>query len=345
MRDDDEKKVEETESTEGKKHGGVWLTVLMVVLALFILVLSTVMILLNTIYKRTNYVPDEKVTVDMTADVMDETLTTFSPEEESSIQEEMRITVGELKPEDLEGYYSILLIGADRRDKSWNGNSDAMILVTINNETKTLSLTSFMRDLYADIEGVGVRKLNHAYAIGAGPKLVETIEKNYGVSIDNYASVDFNDMIAIIDQIGGVDITIKDYELASMGRVGIDTPGLHHLNGQQALAYSRIRYQGRSDFERTQRQRVVLQAIMQTVRQMTLDELNAFVEVISPLLTHNMPSDVFFEQVSLIPTYLQYKVNEMRIPEDGTYHYSGEIIVPNDINAVIEDLRDKLYAQ
>lgn len=77
--------------------------------------------------------------------------------------------------------YNILLLGVDRRDESWEGNSDVILLVTVNKEKKTVYLTSFLRDLYADIPGVGVRKLNAACANG-GPELtVQTLEDNYQI--------------------------------------------------------------------------------------------------------------------------------------------------------------------
>ena len=94
--------------------------------------------------------------------------------------------------------YNLLLLGVDRRDESWNGNSDVVLLVTVNKEKKTVYLTSFLRDLYADIPGVGVRKLNAACANG-GPELtIQTLEENYHVEIDNYAMVDFNAMIDVV---------------------------------------------------------------------------------------------------------------------------------------------------
>ena len=107
--------------------------------------------------------------------------------------------------------YNILLIGSDTRN-GWYGNSDSMILASINSQTKTIYMTSFMRDLYANIPNVGIRKLNSAYAVGGGPLLVSTIESNYRIDIDNYASVDFSSMANIIDLVGGVDLEVSTQE-------------------------------------------------------------------------------------------------------------------------------------
>ena len=123
-----------------------------------------------------------------------------------------------------------------------------ILLVTVNKEKKTVYLTSFLRDLYADIPGVGVRKLNAACANG-GPELtVQTLEDNYQVEIDNYAMVDFNAMIDVVDALGGVDleidederVTANDYITCMCEDNGddpedyyIEKAGLVHLNGYQ----------------------------------------------------------------------------------------------------------------
>lgn len=151
--------------------------------------------------------------------------------------------------------YNLLLLGVDRRDESWNGNSDVVLLVTVNKEKKTVYLTSFLRDLYADIPGVGVRKLNAACANG-GPELtIQTLEENYHVEIDNYAMVDFNAMIDVVDALGGVDleidederVTANDYITCMCEDNGVDPKpyyikkaGKVHLNGYQAVGYAEI---------------------------------------------------------------------------------------------------------
>src|SRR5699024_3112848 len=97
--------------------------------------------------------------------------------------------LAEAETEKDEGIYDLLLIGVDRRDDSWYGNSDVMILLTVNHDRQTVYMTSFLRDLAADIPGIGVRKLNAACANGGAKLLVETLEENYQVSVDNYAMV------------------------------------------------------------------------------------------------------------------------------------------------------------
>ena len=193
--------------------------------------------------------------------------------------------------------YNVLLIGSDRRNDSWNGNSDVMIVMSVNAGSKKLSLTSFMRDLYADIPGYGVHKLNYAYAAGGAKTLMATLEDNYELSIDNYAVVDFETMAKVVDLVGGVEIEVSDAEckvlndyLTSMNAADDYLPGggSYVLNGNQAVAYMRIRYVGNNDYERTQRQRDVLGVIFASMQKLDAEQLTKLVDEILP----NVENDI-----------------------------------------------------
>lgn len=255
--------------------------------------------------------------------------------------------------------YNILLLGVDRRDQSWNGNSDVVLLVTVNKEKRTVYLTSFLRDLYADIPGIGVRKLNAACANG-GPELtVQTLEENYHVEIDNYAMVDFNAMIDVIDALGGVDLEIDEDERVTANdyitcmcedngvkpdRYYIKKAGLVHLNGYQAVGYARNRYTGKgSDFGRTQRQRNVLTAIADKAKNGDFSSLSDTIESVMPYITHDITE---FEMIGLMMqmgTWIDYDIQEQHIPYDGEYTSQDEILVPTDMDATIEKLTSILY--
>ncbi|EET58158.1 cell envelope-like function transcriptional attenuator common domain protein [Marvinbryantia formatexigens DSM 14469] len=247
--------------------------------------------------------------------------------------------------------YNLLLIGTDKRDDSWNGNSDVMILVTLNPETEEIMLTSFMRDLYADIPGYGVHKLNYAFAVGGAEKLVETLEDNYRISIDNYAIVDFEDMEDIVDLAGGVEITASDAEctvlnqyLESMGAPEEDyiyTGGTYLLNGNQAVAYMRIRYVGNSDYQRTQRQRDVLKELFASVRDMNAAELLTFSTEAALHVEHDIGLTEMAELAAMLPKYLTYDLSEQRVPYDDLYHSQDEMLVP-DFEATISRLHEAL---
>ena len=255
--------------------------------------------------------------------------------------------------------YNILLLGVDRRDESWEGNSDVILLVTVNKEKKTVYLTSFLRDLYADIPGVGVRKLNAACANG-GPELtVQTLEDNYQVEIDNYAMVDFNAMIDVVDALGGVDleidederVTANDYITCMCEDNGddpedyyIEKAGLVHLNGYQAVGYARNRYTGKgSDFGRTQRQRNVLTAIAEKAQDGDYASLSDTMEDVMPYITHDITEMQMIGLMMQLGSWLDYDIQQQHIPYDGEYTSQDEILVPTDMNATVEKLTSILY--
>ena len=168
---------------------------LIVVLVLLIIVFAGLCVFyfgLKHYLGKTNYVDDSEVTINyglLTADEDDvegfTEMETLDSEAAAAFAKE--VNVGQNIDIASNGdVYNILLIGSDTRN-GWYGNSDSMILASINSQTKTIYMTSFMRDLYANIPNVGIRKLNSAYAVGGGPLLVSTIESNYRVDIDNYA--------------------------------------------------------------------------------------------------------------------------------------------------------------
>ncbi|MCR5742944.1 MAG: LCP family protein [Lachnospiraceae bacterium] len=239
--------------------------------------------------------------------------------------------------------YNILLIGVDvRAGSNWNGNSDSMILLSINRAKGIIYMTSFMRDTYVAIPGVGSYKLNRAHAVGGGPLLCQTVEQNFRIKVDAYARVNFYNMIDIIDAIGGVDLTISadearvanNYINEICNGVGL-TPsdyyvseGSQHMNGVQAVAYCRIRYVG-SDYARTQRQRTVLTLMFQKLMTMDLGQINNFLNTALPLVTHNIPSDVLTSLVLNVPTYLTYGIEQMRVPFDGAFTSQNDDLVPN----------------
>ena len=253
--------------------------------------------------------------------------------------------------------YNLLLVGVDRRDTSWSGNSDSMILMSVNKKQKTIHMISFMRDLYADIEGYGTRKLNAACAIGGCPLLVRTIEANYKVNIDNYAAVDFASMIQIVDMVGGVtiDVTDEEIEVANgyisdmANTMGVDpsphyftSAGTVNADGFQAVGFSRIRYVGNSDYQRTERQRTVLTALFSKVKAMNVIEMNNFVTDVLPLVTHNIDSGTMLSLVPQIPAMASYPMEQDRVPYDGLYTVENEILYP-DMEATINKLQTTIY--
>ena len=249
--------------------------------------------------------------------------------------------------------YNVLLIGSDRRNDSWNGNSDVMIVMSVNAGSKKLSLTSFMRDLYADIPGYGVHKLNYAYAAGGAKTLMATLEDNYELPIDNYAVVDFETMAKVVDLVGGVEIEVSDAEckvlndyLTSMNAADDYLPGggSYVLNGNQAVAYMRIRYVGNNDYERTQRQRDVLGVIFASMQKLDAEQLTKLVDEILPNVENDITPVDMIRLMALLPDIGDYELSESRIPYDGLFTSQNEMLVP-DFAQTKERLHEELYGE
>ncbi len=349
-----------------KKQNKALRITLIVILSVIVVLGVAVIFTFSHFYSRSNFEDQSLLDEGDLATLELETLPPSDAEEVATVEaeleaeliEENKLTVEELPESTFSNIYNVLLIGVDRRERNWNGNSDAMILLTINRNTQKIYMTSFLRDLYANIEGVGVRKLNHAYAVGGAPLLINTLQTNYGVSIDNYAWVDFLDIEQIIDAVGGVELTVtgdeayyvNDYlieinRLAGLpdGDSALPGGGTYLMNGRQALAYSRIRYIG-TDFQRTQRQRIVLQSLIGKARNMNVFELTATADNVLPYINHNLTPGETLSLITDLPSVLGFEVVEIRIPYDNDYVSQNEILIPYDINTTVTRLRSEIYA-
>lgn len=234
---------------------------------------------------------------------------------------------------DISGIKNIALFGLDRRTSDEKtSRSDSIMVATINYDTKEIKLTSFMRDMLVDIEGKGKDKLNHAYSYG-GPELaIKTLNQNFGLNIKDYVAVDFLMLEEIIDNLGGIEIDvdkeeknlINQYmeEVAVKNNKGFDkleSFGTVNLDGVQAVAFSRIRYHGNGDYERTERQRLVLSAIIDKLSNVKIKDAPA---VVSSVLENTETSIDEISAIKLATSYLVSDFSEIqtsRIPRDGSF--------------------------
>lgn len=184
---------------------------------------------------------------------------------------------------------NIALFGTDSRQDNDSGRADAIIILSIDRKHGMIKLTSIARDSYVDIPGRGYDKLNHAYAFGKAPLTVKTINKNFDMNITDYVYVNFFEFVELIDYIGGIDLDVNTSEKNVMNqnyvphlqKLGMDCPyitqtGMQHLNGAQALAYSRNRYTD-GDTGRGNRHREVLEAMFVAVKDMPKSKLPSLV--------------------------------------------------------------------
>lgn len=325
------------------------------------------------LYSSINYVADEDVQVVETLpeEMMEETLSTeertgvaVSADELDSIHNLMS-SLSDRETVSDDDIYNVLLVGVDRQEKTWNGNSDAMMLVSVNKKQNKVSIVSLMRDTYVDIEGVGYAKLNAAYAYGAGPLLCQTVTDTYKVKVDRYAAVDFWALVDIIDIIGGVSlqITAKEAEVANgyirdmcERQLNIDPSGhylpseggLVYCDGVQAVAYARNRYVGNSDFQRTERQRYVIQQLMEEVKKMSIAQMTEKMQAILEHVTMNIPETEIWSMLSEVPDILEYEFEMSRVPYDNMYstiYVKGQDMLVPDWDATIEKLHNTIYGE
>lgn len=232
--------------------------------------------------------------------------------------------------------FNILVIGCDTRKKGGVGRSDAMILFSVNEDTEKIHMTSIMRDSYVSIPGKGNNRINAAYAFGGGKLLLDTIETNFGADVDKYVSFDFYSFVDVVDSIGGIEVEVTDAESPVLnsyvkelnklngreeGTYYVTESGLQHLNGTQALGYARIRYVGDGDFERTNRQRIVIAKVFEKVKTLNLLEINDLLNTFLPLVKTNLTQEEIVSLMLKTLEYLQYDLESHRLPVDDSWKY------------------------
>lgn len=245
---------------------------------------------------------------------------------------------------------NILLIGQDRREGEGRQRSDAMILCTVNAEKKTLTMTSFLRDLYVQIPGYQDNRLNAAYQFGGMELLDKALELNFGIHVDGNVEVDFSGFKQIIDLAGGVDVDLTAAEVNHLNKYhktwGLQI-GVNHLDGEKALEYSRIRKIG-TDFGRTNRQRTMLTALLDRAKELPYSQIMELVEQSIALVTTDMTNlQIMQYAVALVPLLKDIQIETQYIPAEGTFQYAQvrgmSVLVPDleaNRNILIETLTE-----
>ena len=234
-------------------------------------------------------------------------------------------TLPTLTPDEMivEGVYNIMLIGEDRRPGEDRQRSDSMILCSFNTNSNSIDMISFLRDTYVAIPGHNANKMNAAYQIGGVSLLDQTMALNYGVHVDANIVVNFEGFKSIIDMLGGVDITLTAAEADHLnGRYGYElSAGKQHLDGEQALNYSRIRKID-WDINRTQRQRNVLTALLNSFKNKNITEMVSIATNIlqSGYIQTDMSADEIRGYIiTLFPMLSSADVTNQHIPALDTF--------------------------
>ena len=220
---------------------------------------------------------------------------------------EDNLNVSAQAKEQLAEYRNIAIFGVDSRDDSYGkGNrSDCIIIASINNKTKEVKLISVYRDTYVQIEGHGLDKITHAYSYGEAPLAIKTLNTNLDLNIKEFVTVNFETVKDVVDYIGGISMPITSEEISHIP--GIKKAGTQTLNGEQALAYARIRYATGGDYKRTERMRDVLTAVANKLKTLNISQLNGFVDEILPKVYTNITAGDIF---TLIPSAMSYKITD-----------------------------------
>lgn len=220
---------------------------------------------------------------------------------------------------------NILLVGADKNldEQDSEGaarRSDSMMIATLDMKHKKLKVTSLMRDMYVEIPGYGKNKFNAAYSFGGIKLLYKTIASNFGIKLDGYAEVNFDAFIDVINAVGGVEATLTESEATNLNDTNYIRRkkyrnvkvGTQVLNGYQALGYCRIRHgkwknghypavltaSGKGDdYGRTERQRLVVQALLKKVKSLSVDKWMELIDVILPNVTTDLDKDSIYSYV------------------------------------------------
>lgn len=255
---------------------------------------------------------------------------------------------------------NILLIGVEEIKNA--KNTDTMIIATMNTEDHTLKLTSLMRDLYVDIPGHGKNRLNAVYALGKIQLLSETIEQNLGIEINGYAKVNFENFEKIVDIVNGVKITLTDKEANYLNTTNYISQkkyrnvveGTQTLNGNQALGYCRIRKRPTAtesnDFGRTQRHRIVLNAIFDKVKSKNFLDMAFLMDKIlnNVDIETNISKSEFKYYLEEAVSLKVKQLDTFRVPTDDNYENikvtigklpNRDVISPKDWDKMRSDLK------
>ena len=267
------------------------------------------------------------------------------------------------------GYTTYALFGLDHRsrnEKLNTENSDTIIVASINNDTKAVKLVSVYRDTLLNVKDDTYSKANAAYALGGPAQAVNMLNTNLDLNITDYVSIDFDALVTVVDCLGGLDIPLSYAEIVHMNNYCVETAeetgksytpvelpepkpedqeaivGTYHLNGVQATSYCRIRYTASLDMGRTERQRRVIQMIVDKAKKAGLSTIFDIMDQVFPMVKTSVSKT---EILKLIPAMIGYCIDETTgFPQDYKFAtVKGSVIVPTTLDSNVLKLHQFLY--
>lgn len=225
---------------------------------------------------------------------------------------------------------NILFLGTDERSPEFNENAraDSIMVVSLNKTLHTIKLVSIERGIGVSIPGRNDDLITHTFRYGGAQLTLDTVRQYFDLDIDRYVRINFNMFIQAIDAIGGVDIELTQLEADGLnGKVHTNatveipvTEGVNHMDGYSALQYCRLRYID-SDWQRIERQRKTIRAIVDKVKTLNLAEMGNLMDTLLPMIQTNFDKSEILSLMLEIPGFLQSDIviEDMTIPVDGTY--------------------------
>lgn len=304
----------------------ICLSVLCVVLAIILIALVMGTAYINSILNRLSI--DGNTEPHYTIDPTDVTDDDYDPNFTDPTVDPTDVTVSTVNKDEhvilqRDDIINIMLIGQDRKPGEGRQRSDSMILCSFNTTTGNMTMVSFLRDTYVHIPGFRDNKLNAAFQYGGTPTLDDAIATNFGIHVDANVAVDFEGFMGLIDLLGGVTINLTEKEVEHLNKLhGWSlTPGVRRLNGEEALAYSRIRKID-MDAMRAQRQRNVITALIKSFKSQSIYSMIEIAEEIlnQRLVSTDMSSDQIISYIwQLFPMLSSATICSQQIPANGTY--------------------------
>ncbi len=225
---------------------------------------------------------------------------------------------------------NILLLGSDDRTGQMRGNTDSMSVLSIDKNTTEVSLLSIPRDTRVDIPGRGVDKINSAYPYGDIDTTIETVENFLDIRIDYYILVDFKEFKEMVDTLGGITLDVEPHVARAVPELH-GKSGISRLNGEEALAYLRFRFDEDADPGRVRRHQKAIQSIIQeTLNPSNISNAPAILNQLRKNVRTNIPP----LETTLIDTLIQ----GFDIENSKTAVITGEWVTINGIVYLIPDM-------
>lgn len=255
-------------------------------------------------------------------------------------------------------YWTVAVFGVDSRDGNLGAGalSDVIMLASINRKTGDVNLTSVYRDTYLQIDDEGkYHKINEAYFKGGPKQAIATLNRNFDLDIDDYVTFNWKAVAEGLNVLGGVDLDISDKEFAyinafitetvqgtGLGSVQLEHSGMNHLDGVQAVAYARLRLMD-TDFNRTARQRKVLELAMQKAKAASKKTLVATAMTVMPDIQTSIGADDILDIAKTVKKYNIQNAVGFPFSRDTTNVGKMNVVVPATLVSNVAQLHPFLY--